>query len=76
MDELKTLYFHIENPIDNKIKWNKLLNIYSTSDDYEDFYNRAIKKHKSDSSINYDIEDKKTFCLVMWSIWKNNTIYI
>lgn len=76
MDELKTLYFHIENPIDNKIKWNKLLNIYSTSNDYEDFYNRAIKKHKSDSSINYDIEDKKTFCLVMWSIWKNKILSI
>ena len=41
MDELKTLYNEIENPIDNKIKWSKLLNIYSTSFSYEDFYEKV-----------------------------------
>ena len=37
MDELRALYLKIENPIDNKIKWGKMLNIYSTSYDYEEF---------------------------------------
>lgn len=76
MDDLKALYFRIENPMDNKTKWNKLLNIYSTSRDYEDFYNRVTKKNKNDNTVNYDIEDKKTFCLVMWSIWKKKILSI
>ena len=76
MDELKALYFRIENPMDNKIKWSKLLNIYSASYNYEDFYSRVTKKHKRDTSIQYDIEDKKTFCLAMWSIWKRKLLSI
>lgn len=76
MDDLRALYFRIENPIDNKIKWNNLLNIYSASYNYEDFYARVTKKHKSDVSIQYDIDDKKTFCLAMWSIWKRKILSI
>ena len=75
MDDLKALYFRIENPIDNKVKWSKLLNIYSTSYDYEDFYSRVIKKEQ-DTLVFYDAEDKKTFCLMMWSIWKNKILAI
>ncbi len=75
MEDLKALYFRIENPIDNKVKWSKLLNIYSTSYDYEDFYSHVIKKD-NDSLVFYDIEDKKTFCLVMWSIWKSKILAI
>ena len=70
MDDLKALYLQIENPMDNKIKWNKLLNIYSTSSNYEDFYLNVTKKNKKESALLYDVEDKKTFCLVMWSMWK------
>lgn len=73
MEDLKALYFRIENPIDNKVKWSKLLNIYSTSYDYEDFYSHVIKKD-DDSLVFYDNEDKKTFCLVMWSIWKSKML--
>ncbi len=76
MDDLKALYFRIENPIDNKIKWNKLLNIYSMSFNYEDFYSRVTRKSKETSSVYYDIEDKKTFCLMMWSIWKKKMLSI
>ena len=76
MEDLKTLYLRIENPMDNKIKWNKLLNIYSASYDYEDFYARVTKKDKKDNSLLFDNEDKKTFCLVMWSIWKNKILSI
>ena len=74
MEDLKTLYLRIENPMDNKIKWNKLLNIYSASSNYEDFYSRVIKKDKKDNSLLYDSEDKKTFCLIMWSIWKKKIL--
>ena len=74
MEDLKTLYLRIENPMDNKIKWNKLLNIYSASFNYEDFYSRVIKKDKKDNSLLYDSEDKKTFCLIMWSIWKKKIL--
>ncbi len=76
MDDLKALYFRIENPIDNKIKWNKLLNIYSMSFNYEDFYTRVTKKDKETTSVFYDSEDKKTFCLMMWSIWKKKILGI
>lgn len=75
MDDLKQLYFRIENPIDNKIKWNKLLNIYSSSFDYEDFYNFISSKNDS-TDICYDSDDKKTFCLFMWSIWKKKLLSI
>ena len=74
MEDLKALYLRIENPMDNKIKWNKLLNIYSTSSSYEDFYSRVAKKNKKDSALLYDVEDKKTFCLVMWSLWKSKIL--
>ena len=75
MDDLKTLYFRIENPIDNKVKWNKLLNIYSASYDYEDFSSRVIKK-ENDSQVFYDSDDKKQFCLMLWSLWKNKVLAI
>lgn len=74
MEDLKTLYSKIENPIDNRIKWNKLLNIYSASLNYEDFYSQIVKKHKKDNTVDFDNEDKKTFCLVMWSIWKHKIL--
>lgn len=74
MEDLKELYLRIENPMDNKIKWNKLLNIYSASLDYEDFYSRVTKKDKKDNALLFDNEDKKTFCLIMWSIWKNKVL--
>lgn len=74
MEDLKSLYLRIENPIDNKIKWNKLLNMYSVSFDYEDFYSRVTKTNKKDTSLLFDNEDKKTFCLAMWSIWKNKIL--
>ncbi len=76
MDELKDLYFRIENPMDDRAKWNKLLNIYSTSRDYEDFYTQVTNKDKVKEEIYYDVEDKKTFCLVMWSIWKKKILSI
>ena len=44
MNELKELYSHIENPIDNKIKWNKILNIYSTAIDFDDFFSKVVEK--------------------------------
>ncbi len=37
MDDLKAFYDKIENPIDNKNKWNKLINMYSSSYDFNDF---------------------------------------
>lgn len=76
MDELKNLYFRIENPMDNRVKWSKLLNIYSTSLDYEDFYSQVTKSETEEENILYDVEDKKTFCLVMWSIWKRKLLSI
>lgn len=69
MDDLKALYRRIENPIDNKIKWNKLLNIYSTSVDFDDFYLKVNAKKKTGSCF-YNEEDKNGFSLIMWSIWK------
>ena len=51
MEDLKSLYLRIENPIDNKIKWNKLLNMYSVSFDYEDFYSRVTKTSKKASTV-------------------------
>ena len=57
MEDLKSLYLRIENPIDNKIKWNKLLNIYSTSYDYEDFYSNVTKEKLSDDSLLFDTDD-------------------
>lgn len=74
MEDLKQLYFKIENPIDNKIKWNKLFNEYSTSLNFDDFYSHIVKKHKKDNNLYFDNEDKKTFCLVMWSIWKRKIL--
>ena len=74
MDDLKSLYLRIENPMDNKIKWSKLLNIYSASYNYDDFYYRVTKKDKKDTALLFDNEDKKTFCLVMWSIWKSKIV--
>lgn len=74
MEDLKSLYLRIENPIDNKTKWNMILNTYSASYDYEDFYSSIINRNKQDNSLLFDIEDKKTFCLVMWSIWKDKIL--
>lgn len=73
MDDLKALYFHIENPINNKNKWNEILNIYSCSVNYDDFYKKITSK-KNDNNICYDDEDKKSFYLIIWSIWKQKLL--
>ena len=74
MEDLKSLYLRIENPIDNKIKWNKLLNIYSTSYDYEDFFAKVVNSNSNDDSLLFDVDDKKTFSLIMWSLWKKKIL--
>lgn len=72
MDDLKAFYLSIENPIDNKVKWNKLLNIYSTSSSFDQFYSQiASFSQNSSNSLYYDEEDKHNFTLMMWSIWKS-----
>ena len=69
MDDLKGLYNRIENPIDNKLKWNKILNIYSSSLDYNDFYNNITAKNKSDNCYYYK-DDKEKFLMIIWSLFK------
>ncbi len=73
-DELKNLYFRIENPIDNKIKWAKLLNIYSTSFNYEDFFSVIAKKEEKNNVIEYDEDEKNSFSLLMWSNFKTQIL--
>ncbi len=69
MDDLKNLYFRIENPINNRIKWNKILSLYSTSLNYENFYNQITYKDDSNNIVTYNQKDKEEFYLYMWSIW-------
>ncbi len=73
MDELKDLYSHIENPLDNKAKWNKILNFYSTSENFEDFHSKLIEKNEN-SKIYYDENDKANFYLIMWSELKKQLL--
>ncbi len=73
-DELRNLYFRIENPIDNKIKWAKLLNIYSTSFNYEDFFSIIAKKEEKNTTIEYDEDEKNSFALLMWSNFKTQIL--
>lgn len=73
MEDIKALYSRIENPIDNRVKWNKLLNIYSTSDNYEDFFNNIVKK-ENDDNVYYDREDKNNFVLMIWSNFKQKLL--
>ena len=73
MEDIKTLYSRIENPIDNREKWNKLLDSYSISKNYEEFYNNIINKDVS-SNIYYDREDKNEFILIMWSNFKHKIL--
>ena len=72
MDDLKALYFRIENPIDNKSKWSKILNIYSMSIDYKNFYETFFPK--KETKVYYIEEDKNIFYLAMWSIWKSKML--
>ena len=69
MDDLRALYNHIENPIDNKFKWNNILNIYSYSLDYNDFYENITKKNKSENCY-YSKDDKEKYLLMFWSLFK------
>lgn len=73
MEELKSLYFEIENPLDNKIKWSKILNFYSKSLNYEDFYS-AVVRNKTDSNNYFNEDSKKVFSLFMWSLFKNKLL--
>ena len=73
MDELRSLYDHIENPIDNKFKWNKILNIYSSSLDYNDFLEHITDHNKSINTY-YAREDKETYLMMMWSLFKKDIL--
>lgn len=70
MDDLKDLYEKIENPIDNRVKWNKILAMYSSSSDFDDFYLK-VDASKKTNTIYYDEEEKEKFALVIWSLFKS-----
>ena len=74
MEDLKNLYNRIENPINNRIKWNKILSLYSTSLNYDNFYSQITYKDNSNNIVTYNEKDKEEFYLYMWSIW-NERIY-
>jgi hypothetical protein len=71
MSQLNNFYDKIENPIDNKTKWNKILSIYSSSFDFNDFYSKMTETNKSTNPY-YIKDDKEKFLLIMWSKWKKN----
>ena len=76
MDDAKALYFRIENPIDNKSKWNKILNIYSISSSYDDFCTniKDLGEGTKDKKKYFDIEGKDSLMLMLWSIWKDKVL--
>lgn len=73
MDDLKKLYFRIENPINNRTKWNNLIKIYSTSFNYENFYSQ-VSNNNTKEILNINNEDKESFYLYMWSKWTNRLL--
>lgn len=75
MNSSKEFYLEIENPIDNKDKWNKVLNIYSTSLDYDDFYDKIVGV-KNYLKTEYNEDDKAKFLLMMWSLWKKKVLFL
>ena len=66
-------YDKIENPIDNKSKWNKILSIYSSSYDYNDFEKEITKVNKSTNAY-YINDDKEKLSLIMWSVFKSKLL--
>lgn len=73
MEDLKSLYFDIENPLDNKIKWSKFLNFYSKSLNYDDFY-KEIVREKTDKNLYYNKDSKKNLSLMLWSNFKTKIL--
>ena len=73
MDDLKVFYDKIENPIDNKAKWSNLLNIYCSSYDFNDFYQKVTYVNKSTNPY-YMSDDKEKFYLLMWSLFKKELL--
>jgi hypothetical protein len=65
MDDLREFYNSIENPIDNKYKWNSLLNLYCSSYDFNDFYEKVTYINKSTNPY-YMNDDKENFSLLMY----------
>ena len=73
MDDLKEFYNSIENPIDNKSKWNSLLNFYCTSYDFNDFYQKVTYVNKSTNPY-YMNDDKEKFSLLMFNLFKKSLL--
>ena len=73
MDELKEFYDRIENPIDNKSKWNNLLNLYCSSYDFNDFYQKVTYVNKSITPY-YMSDDKDHFNLLMFNLFKEKLL--
>ena len=73
MDKLNLFYTRIQNPIDNKTKWNKILSIYSSSYDYNDFEKELTNINKSVNPY-YINDDKERLSLIMWSMCKNKLL--
>ena len=73
MDELKEFYDSIENPIDNKSKWNNLLNLYCSSYDFNDFYQKVTYENKSITPY-YMSDDKDQFNLLMFNLFKEKLL--
>ncbi len=73
MEDLKSLYLEIENPLDNKVKWSKIINFYSKSLNYEDFYS-SIVREKSDQKTYYDEDSKNNLILFLWSNFKHRLL--
>ncbi len=75
MDELKELYFNIENPILNKEKWEYVLDSYSTSLDFQEFLEKLKIKNIKDLS-GLDVDEKESFQLILWSNFKQKLLIL
>ena len=73
MDDLREFYNSIENPIDNKYKWNSLLNLYCSSYDFNDFYEKVTYINKSTNPY-YMNDDKENFSLLMFDLFKKSIV--
>lgn len=73
MEELKELYFRIENSILNKEKWEYVLDSYSSSFDFQDFLTKLKVRNTKDLS-GLDVDEKERFQLMMWSTFKQKLL--
>ncbi len=74
MKELKLIYDLVNSPVEDINIWEKIVNVYSLSQDFDDFYRKINNISNKTSLLEVTNTEREEFLVKCFNIWKNNVL--